>query len=278
MNSPTPLHPYLQWQRLAYALLLFFWLLRWSQGVWFSDLAWSPFIRVKNDYWYWLLHYWEIPQTILASAIISWILDIFLVLAYSLLIWKPQQKYIAYAVSLAYMLYVVVYNTSTLHHTHSLLACFFLNIFLCFKQDKNIYWSWEVFRYYACYVMASAGLWKTLRGTAFHFEQMSNILVHQHVDYLLDHAKDFRAQVLQYLIENPLYSYLFWIGAIALELAFLIGFFTKRFDKILLICLLSFVIADFFMMDLYFWEFSLFALAFFNNAISPFSKKHLRLI
>lgn len=261
---------HLQWQRFTYAVLLIFWIFRFEEGVWFCDLLKSPFIQVKGDFVYWILHLCHIPQYILSHAYLAYSLDLLLLLGWGFLILRPANKLLAYGTTLAYFLYVVTYNSSTLHHTHSLLPCLFMSIVLCFKSEKNYTWAMVFLRLYACFIMASAALWKIARTSAFHLEQMSNILLEQHATYLIENPYTFKTSILNFLIENPLYSYTLWLGAILIELFFLVGFFTKRFDWILLILLSVFVIGDYFLMNLYFWEFLVLCITFFRRQHAPY--------
>lgn len=273
----TTLKIYFKWQSIIYFALFFFWIFRYVEGVWLSDLVNSPYIKINQDIIYWALFLNGIPQIIISNLYIAYSCDFLILLGFGFLILRPQNKFISYAVVLLYFLYFIIYNSSTLHHTHSLIACLFTSIILCFKSKENFKWAIELFRLYACYAMVSAALWKIARKTAFEVEQLSNILVIQHISYILDNPYSFKSNVLQFLIDNSVYSYAFWIGAIALELLFLIGFFTKKYDLFLLIALLTFVVADYWLMDLYFWEFCLFGFFFFNmqHAPYPLSQKML---
>jgi hypothetical protein len=255
-----------EWQRAAYLLLLFFYLLRYVQGVWLWQLAQPLYINVGADNFYWLAHLANIPQTFLASPLLSLAVDLSLVGGLAFLAYRPFIRSLSYLVFGLMLIYMLAYHDGTLHHSHSLLPMVFMSALLCVKSPTAWPLAVEAFRFYACATMLMAGLWKVCRGTAFDMEQMSNILQGQHVELLYTYPNAFFSKVYVYLIERPKLAFMLWHGAVWLELSFIIGFFTRRADGYLLLALLAFIVADYFLMSLYFFEFSIWGLLFFRSS------------
>jgi hypothetical protein len=251
-----------QFQRAAYIMLLFFWLLRAYQGVWLSQLACPLFISVQADNFYWFLHLLGLPQFFLQHYWAALSLDIGILSLLLLLIYNVYLRWAAVLYFLASLLYFVSYHSALMHHTHSLVPVLVLSMLLCVKTPAN----WKIWqptaRYYACGAMLAAALWKLSRGTAFDTEQLADILQNQHQDLLYTQAQRLYAQIYTYLIAHPNQAFLLWQLAFWLEFSFIIGFFSRRYDAYLAVALIVFVVADYFLMSLYFFEFGLFAFFF----------------
>ena len=247
-------------------MLLLFYLLRYWQGVWLWQLAQPMYIHVAADNFYWLAHLANIPQTVLAWPLLSLGLDLSLVFSLAFLAYRPFIKTLAYFAFGLMLLYMVAYNSANLHHTHGLVPLVFMSALLCVKSPISWPLAMAAFRFYACATMLMAGLWKIGRGTAFDVEQMATILQNQHIELLYTQPDAFFSKAYIYLIERPKLAFMLWQGAIWLELSFIIGFFTRRADAYLLFALLAFIVADYFLMSLYFFEFSIWGLLFFRVA------------
>lgn len=263
-----------QFQRAAYLMLLFFYLLRYMQGVWLWQLAQPLYIHVRADYFYWLAHLTNIPQTILAWPLLSLGVDLSIVVSLVFLAYRPFIRSLAYLNLGLIITYLLCFHDGTLHHSHSLLPMFFMSALLCVKNPISWPLAMAAFRFYACATMLMAGLWKVYRGTAFDVEQMAAILQNQHIELLYTQPDAFFSKVYIYLIERPKLAFMLWQSAIWLELSFVIGFFTRRADAYLLFALLAFIVADYFLMSLYFFEFSIWGLLFFRVADSGQKQEH----
>ena len=91
---------------------------------------------------------------------------------------------------------------------------------------------------------------------------MSNILVQDNAEWFVFNTKGLSYRGISYLVEHPGISQWFYRIATFFDLAMLIGFFTKRFDKWLLTALLFFHIGNFFLLHISFVEQSLIFAAF----------------
>jgi hypothetical protein len=109
-------------------------------------------------------------------------------------------------------------------------------------------------RWYFLYFFSTAALWKILRGAIFNLREMSNILLVQHSSLLAGPCSGLRCRFYGYLIDHPFVSWLFYLAAVLLEAAFLVGFFTRRWDRWLAVLAIVFVIADYWVMQLPYWQ------------------------
>ncbi len=116
------------------------------------------------------------------------------------------------------------------------------------SSAKGFYFMMHAMRYIFLIFFFSAGLWKIRTGALFHSGQMSAILVHQHAVYLADAPGNWFSRIIQYLIMHKNISYLLYLLVTLLELVFVAGFFTKKYDRWLAGFFVLFVLFDFVLM------------------------------
>jgi hypothetical protein len=112
----------------------------------------------------------------------------------------------------------------------------------------------EGLRYFFLFAIASAGIWKIVSGSIFNMQQMSGVLLYQHADLLSTSPGYWQADMIQWLIGHPSASYLLYLAATLLELVFIIGFFTKKYDRLLIIAFIVFLLFDHLVMRIPYYE------------------------
>lgn len=102
----------------------------------------------------------------------------------------------------------------------------------------------EGLRYFFLFFFASAGLWKIFTGSVFNTEQMTGILIYQHADLLLTSPDDWQTNMIEWLIDHQAVGFILYLSATVLELAFIIGFFTRKYDHLLIFATILFLLFD----------------------------------
>lgn len=182
--------------------------------------------------------YYSAPLLLLAAGLAKpkWIL---ITASYVLLVnWIYLQAYFLYPIS-SYTIFVV--------------WLIFPVIFLV-KNEKIFALLFEGLRFFFLYFFLSAGIWKIRNGGLFNHEQLSAILLEQHKEMLTNSPHYWLSKFYQWLISHVTFSYLLYITVTLTELSFIIGFFTKHFDKMLIIIYLIFLLADYFIMRIPYYE------------------------
>lgn len=255
-----------QFVRFLALFLLFAWSIKLWYGIWLSQLQAPPFIAPKSDNFFWLLHYFNIPQFCLSNPYAGLVIDSTIILSLIGAYFRPKQWVFGLLFMLSFTVYYMSFNSAMTHHAHPMSGYIFVGFLMLLTPNaKRFTLGFYALRHYACFVMASAGLWKVGRGAFFHPNQMTNILMVQHTDYRAARGEDYwYSQFVEWLIQHPDWTQWLWYLGVVLELAFLIGFFTRKFDKWLILCFLGFFIADYWIMNLYFFEFCIFVPFFFK--------------
>lgn len=182
-----------------------------------------------------------------------------LLLCYVVVMEKRGARLLAIVTSLFSMIYGIFLASFTYISLDLFVAWFFIPLVFYPYSPKGFYYVLHSLRYIFILLFFSAGLWKIRAGGIFNPEQMSGILVMQHKQYLAGNSGDWFVQVLNYLIEHKMVSYLVYLLGTFAELIFIIGFFTRKCDRLLLLFFLLFFVSDYFLMRINYSNWMVFA-------------------
>lgn len=231
----------------AFALLLLF--MRFISNVLLSQIGHPAVVFKQKELLYHLFVQSGTVQFITSNYLIAALFDALLFFLPVLFILTKRRVYVC-LFSLAMLVYFMAFNVITGHHYHGLAGLVVISIPFWSKDENRFNLLWEGARYYLLYIFASAALWKLLRGSAFEPQQMVNILKAQQLELLIQQPGSIRAAIAQYLIAHPAVAHTVLGTNVLLQLSFLIGFFTKRFDTVLLALCVVFVAANYFAMSI----------------------------
>ncbi|MFN8287842.1 MAG: hypothetical protein U0V74_13885 [Chitinophagales bacterium] len=239
---------YLLKLRFAFAAVVIILLYRLLQGVLLSQMQQPVLFQLPQNV-YGLFNLSGISNWLTTHYSIALLTDI-LLFALALLSIITGNRITVILSTLLLTVYMLVFNMAAYHAYHGLVGAIAITIPFWSQKEERFNFLWHAARYYWLYVFASAGLWKILRASAFLNDQMSNILMQQQLDYLLQHPHSFKAGIIQYLISHPAVSHMVLLVNVGLQLSFLVGFFTRRFDTMLLVLSIVFCIANYFVMSI----------------------------
>ncbi len=219
-----------------------------SEGM-FTQMSQPVLTNSESEWIYTLFMNTGIAPFIASHTWASILFDL-LLFALPILLVLYFNRWLAICFSALTLIYFLSFNVIAMHHYHGLVGVLLLSIPFWFTSNIKFTLAWEGVRYYFLYIFASAAIWKLMRGSAFNPEQMSWILKGQQLDYLLQHPTGLRAEILAYLIANPAVSHLLLLANTLLQLSFITGFFTKRYDRLLLFAAVLFAMANYIVMGI----------------------------
>jgi hypothetical protein len=155
------------------------------------------------------------------------------------------QYFIAITTSVFNLIYALEISSLSTLSVEGFIGWMLLPLLFAFKSAKAFYYALHSLRYIFLLLFFSAGIWKIRAGGVFNIEQMSAILATQHGAYLTSATKDWFTALLKFLISHSKLSYLIYLIATIVELFYIVGFFTKKFDKILILLFLLFLVFNF---------------------------------
>jgi hypothetical protein len=147
-------------------------------------------------------------------------------------------------------IYILCYVLFPSNSIEGHLAGLLLPILFATRRTVSFYFILHGIRYFFLFFFVSAGLWKIRTGAIFNMDQMSGILLMQHKEFLIAGPQHWYSSFIYWIIRNPPIGYFLYVISTALELIFLIGFFTKKYDKQLFILFILFLIMDFMIMHI----------------------------
>lgn len=240
--------------RFDQAVLLATWLVflfRIINGTSFTKLSEPAFLAPFSDNTYWALFILGIPKAIGEHLYLALALE-FLLLTMPLLALATHRSRWPVAVLFPVVaLYIVYVNSVAAFHQHDLIGILFLTFALLWRNNQSLFpMLVAACRYYLCFIFVSAALWKLFRANLWQDGQFANLLKSQHASLFVYDPGHFMLDIYLWLIANPAVAQLFLYGAVVLQLAFLIGFVTYRFDRWLIALLIAFLVFNFALLNI----------------------------
>lgn len=244
-----------------YTMFIIFALVRFFDGLFLHQIANNPIRSPRVDLIVWITQASGLPDLI-AKPYFSYTFDLLIFILPGIILFRvyKDQKMNRLAASLvllfaAYILLIYCFPTLSIR---KYLGLILIPIAFTFNSDKQYYSYLELMRYYILFVFTSASLWKLLRGVAFDTTHMQLSLKNQHIDNFVNWPDHYITNLLSTIIDDPVLCSLLFLVAVLFQLSFAIGFFTKKFDKVLAIFLILFIISDYLVMRIEYWEFIVF--------------------
>lgn len=168
-------------------------------------------------------------------------------------------KTVAVVTSLICLVYGIYVSAFTHLSLELFVAWMLIPLVFYAASAKGFYHLLHCIRIIFILIFFTAGLWKIRAGGIFNMEQMSGILVEQHSEYLVSNSTNWFSQFVYFLVGHPAISYSLYLVGLIAELIFILGLFTRRFDTVLLVAFLFFLIADLFLMQINYFNWLVFA-------------------
>ncbi|TDW95971.1 hypothetical protein [Dinghuibacter silviterrae] len=245
---------------LGYLLLFYILMLyKWKSGLWLFQLQ-PLFFRTRPDLFTWVfmqtrLHLWLLdhPARWILADTLFYTAPLFYYITYR---WAPRYSWGAALYLLAvHWCYIQCYTLYPFGLSiEGFVGWLLFPIVFLPTRDKTFVFLWEGLRYFFLFFFASAGIWKLMQGGIFNGMQMSAILLDQHKDLLYNSPGAPQACFFRGLIGHPALSYALYAGATLMELSFITGFFTRRYDRVLAGIFAVFVLADVLLMRIDYTE------------------------
>jgi len=244
-----------------YGFFLVFMMVRYFNELFLSQVISNPIRSPRIDLIVWTTHYLGIPDMV-TNPNVSLSIDILIVLlpiAILLgLFFNKKINKLSAALSILFALYILIIYCFPTLSIRKYLGLILIPIAFTFSSEKRYYNYLELMRYYVLFIFTSASLWKITRGVAWDTSHMYLTLKAQHIDNFVNWPDHFITKIIAALIENPLYCSIILLVAVISQLSFAVGFFTKKYDKLLAILLIVFIVSDYLVMRIEYWEFIVF--------------------
>lgn len=264
MNTTYQTMPKDKYAKLVFGCFAILMLYRLHATQYLSFLYNQPLKDPAIDYTFWLSYCLYFPHFIITHFWACLLIDIGVVVFLIACFFSNKNRHI-FAILLLIFFFVqrITLDAYTCFHVKSTSCLFIAFLPFCFKDDEKFDLMVEFGRYLLIYILLSAAYHKFTNGGFLSENNFARQLVNQHVDLATLNPTHITYRIAQYLIAHPtiadvLYKMLFFSQAI-----FIVGIFTKRFDKFLFIFLFAFAVNTYLLMRIYNYDIALLGLCLF---------------
>lgn len=237
---------------MLYLLLILIW--RGYSCILPFQLENPPLTNVEYDLSFWVFKLSNLSGILVGSRAGSIIFSTCIILNCLACILYPLNRLLLISFSFLFLLFGITFNVYLTHSSHVLGGALIISIPFWASRDKNFETLWEALRYYVCWIYFSAFLWKVVNGSMFQ-ENFGVLTMKKNLaEYLYHNPDTIKAHIYSYFISHPLLPDIGDKLVYLLEGLFLAGFFTKRYDKILIVLLLIIHAITYFFTDRLFIE------------------------
>jgi len=196
-----------------------------------------------------------LQQLIIQSSGVRWALDLmYFGLPFVLYVAAVRegkfQSWIAICTAIGSMLYCYLLSTMSLVSIEVFIAWMIFPFIFAGCHVQGFYFRLHMVRYLFILFFFSTALWKLRAGGLFNVEQFSAVLLKQHLPVLVSAPNHWFSRSIQWLINHRNVSYSLYVIATGIEFIFVLGFFTKKYDRVLAVLFLCFLIFDYFLMEI----------------------------
>jgi hypothetical protein len=222
-----------------------------------------------------ILFFTGLQHTILHSRFLQALFDVMYILLPLLLCaavyaqWRTT-KILSVITALFVLVYGLLFSSVAYISIEGYVAFILLPFLFYDVAIINFYYRLHSLRYIFISIFFSAAVWKLRAGGLFNTGQMSGVLAMQHNALLAAEGSGWYKSFILYLINKPALSYCFYVAGFLAELIFVAGVFTVKFDRILLIAFVLFLIFDCVLMQINYFCWAPFGiLLLFSNRTLP---------
>ncbi len=209
----------------------------------------APFSFLSNDISYFLVYGLQLPKLVFYNFYTAMVFDV--VLFGSVILAFVFSKNRAYTIFLGVflLLYHILLNSKLGYHAHHLFGIHFA-LFPFYFKEKSYEPALYLSRFLICLTYFFAGFFKLIGKGWSLLSSFSEIYQNQHAATHFFYPNGLSIQFGSFL-QNHLYiGWMLFVGAMFLQLSFVIGFFTQKWDKYLAFFIIAFHLSDWFLMNL----------------------------
>lgn len=237
------------WKRFVFGTIFLALCYFWYSGMMLHHVWNSPFHYKGADLSYWIFHWLRIDRLV--------DLGIGFNLAFSALLLGSflagfifiHKRWIAIMAGVLLLIYQIQFNSKIGYHTHHLFGFQFALLPFYFRENLSRQ-ALGLARILCVLAYFFAGFFKLYQGAWLSYDSFAYVLENQHAAYLYFNPDGLRSRTVKFMIEHHGIGYVFFISAMLLQLSFILGLFTNKYNKFLALFIVLFHIMDWFLMNL----------------------------
>ncbi len=227
--------------KLVFGGLILLMLYRVYIGKTITALSLSPIMDPEVDNTFWLALATGIPEMLINNPTLGLIFDIIVFGLAGIGFIRKDKVAVTWLFLILFFFHTMTVEAYSGSHSKTALCIFITVLPFGFRGDKWVR-LWEFARYFAVFVMVNSAFAKIYFGGLFAKNEMTNILLMQHIDLQVMAPDNWQTKFIQFLISVPyLTNIQYYLGFLA-QLVFVIAFFTKKYDKIFTVIAVAFIV------------------------------------
>ena len=260
---------YSPWERRRIARVVF--------GLIGASLIWSffsntllhqlqrPVIKFPYvDLTYWGMHWLGLPEFLTGHFAVACLFDVALFASCIGCLWEPEKRLYVWSFIVLYFIYFITFNTFGAHHTNHKIGLLLIAIPFTVTDYKSFNYLWQGLRYFLLFAWADAFLWKFFRLAWLHADQGILIMKKNVAAILYFEPNSWKADLYRWLLQHPGWVNGGYIFGVVMEAAFIVGFFTRKYDKYLFVLSILLPIGFWLIADAYFFQLMILNLTLIN--------------
>ena len=250
--------------RVCMCFYLFVILWRWYAHLLPFQLLSPPLTLSNMNATFWLYKLSPLQSILVAHYQGSIIFSLLLIAACKLVFLFPLQRIFTIVLFASFFLYGLIYPINICFASHYMAGIILMNFVFLASRNRIFELLWEGLRYYTCWLYFSAFLWKIVNGAFFQSDFGEITFKRNLAWYLVQNSDSLLNTFYRFFIQNSFLLNWGDKGIFLLEGIFLIGFFTKKFDKLLLALMLFIHLITYLFSDALFFEVCILSLTFLS--------------
>lgn len=241
--------------RLVFIFILASFIFRYYNHVLLHQLMQPVIFKTESDLAYWAYHILGLGKLIVQDHTGSVVFDCLLISLCVTSIFYPAQRFTLIAFSILYPLYFLSYNAFVTHHTGTMDGILLITFAFWALKINTFQLFWEALRYFTLSIYSMAFFWKVFIGVSvFHISQPEAIVKDNLVLNLYLNPDTFFATTMYWFLQRPLFLYIGYTICVLFQGCMAIGFFTKKYDRLLFLLPVFFHLATYFFVDVCYFE------------------------
>ena len=222
-----------------------------------SQIGPNPLFFQDLDPTYLLFMSARIPQ-IVSAQMAPWF-DALIIVSCIACIILPRIRIFPLLFFILHFIYFITYNMLSGHHYIDI-GLLVMSFPFIFYNDERFASMLFMCRLVLCFMMFSAACWKIVRGNLWYPDQTNILLISTYTKELMSSRPSAMVNAVKWFIRHRALSHGLWCALILLEAIFAAGFFTFKWDRILLISYLLFFAGGWIIFKIYNYDNLLFLL------------------
>lgn len=212
----------------------------------------QPMKGPELDYAFWLSHLTGFPHFIIQHDWTSLLIDSGVVIfALACFLSDKYRNVFCMLLMLFFFVQRITLESYACSHSKSISTVFIALLPFYFKKETTFTLVAEFSRYFLIYVLVASAFYKFYNGGLSDPSNFATVLVNQHSDLAILNPTHICYKIASFLIARPAIAGISYVLLFLTQAIFIIGFFTKKYDRLLFIALFIFAVMTYFIMRIY---------------------------